>query len=51
MSRNASSLVEGSSVAAQAAANLLVFSQAHQAIVLNYTADGLLEGVCAVVEL
>ncbi len=51
MSRNATSLVEGSSVAGQAAANLLVFAQAHQAIVLTYTADGLVEGVSAVVEL
>ncbi len=51
MSRNVTSLVEGSSVVAHAAANLLVFSQAHQAIVLTYTADGLIEGVSAVVEL
>ncbi len=51
MSWNAASLFEGSSVAAQAAANLLCFSQAHQAIVLTYTADGLVEGVSAVVEL
>ena len=51
MSRNATSLVEGSSVAVQAAANLLVFSQAHQAIVLSYTQDGLVEGLSAVVEL
>ena len=51
MSRNVTSLVEGSSVAAQAAANLLVFSQSHQAIVINYTQDGLVEGVSAVVEL
>ncbi len=51
MSRNATSLVEGSSVAVQAAANLLCFSLSHQAIVINYTQDGLVEGVSAVVEL
>ncbi len=51
MSRNVKSLVEGFSVAVQAAANLLCFSQAHQAIVINYTHDGLVEGVSAVVEL
>ena len=51
MSRAANSLVLGTTVAAVAPANLLCFSQAHQAIVLTMTADGLVEGVSAVVEL
>ena len=51
MSRAANSLVLGTTVAAVAPANLLYFSQAHQAIVLTMTADGLVEGVSAVVEL
>ncbi len=51
MSRAAGSLVLGTTAAAVAPANLLCFSQCHQAIVLTMTGDGLVEGVSAVVEL
>ncbi len=51
MSRAADSLVLETTAAAVAPANLLCFSRCHQAIVLTMTADGLVEGVSAVVEL
>ena len=51
MSRAAGLLVLGTTAAAVAPANLLCFSQCHQAIVLTMTGDGLVEGVSAVVEL
>ena len=51
LSRAAGSLVLWTTALAVAPANLLCFAQAHQAIVLTMTGDGLVEGVSAVVEL
>ena len=51
MSRSIVSGIFGSSANAVAPANLLLFAQSHQAVVISYSLDGMIEGVSAVVEL